>query len=151
MRGAMIMDRRTGERLEEDHDRGIRASRFDWSEEASADMDRALAAMGLTHVRTKEALALASKVARAPGIIAELCWSDDAGYTAGYVAGPSCGYVRFRHLKRAVVPFGGRAFFIEPTAWDYDAFRTYLQETPVLITTIGKVRSGSDADYGTAG
>jgi len=66
MRGAVVMDAATGERLEPDPERGIRVSRFDWSDEASAKADEMLSRRGLTHFRTKEALALATKVAMHP-------------------------------------------------------------------------------------
>ncbi len=97
MRGAMIIDAVSGERLEPDHERGIRASRFDWTDEALDTMTKKLAAIGLTHFRTHEALALATKVAHAPGIIAELCWSDDPDYTAGYVASLKLVMFAFRY------------------------------------------------------
>ncbi len=147
MRGAMIMDAATGERLEPDHERGVRVSRFDWSDTASADIDRELACIGLTHFRTKEALALATKVAHAPGIIAELCWSDDGDYTAGYVASRAAGYVRFPHMKKEGLARGGRAFFVRHGGFDRDAFLSYLQHEPMLITSIGTCRraeSGSE-------
>jgi 6-carboxyhexanoate--CoA ligase len=142
MRGAMLIDVETGERLEPDQSRGVRVSRFDWSDGASERIDRELSALGLTHFRTKEALALATKVAYAPGIVAELCWSDEPDYTAGYVAGRIKGYVRFPHLKRSGSGFGGRAFFVTHGDLDRNALMAYLQETPVLITEIGTCRAG---------
>ena len=42
MRGAMIMDAQSGERLEPDPQKGVRASRFDWSDEARAEIRRRL-------------------------------------------------------------------------------------------------------------
>ncbi|HEY6009932.1 MAG TPA: 6-carboxyhexanoate--CoA ligase, partial [Nitrospirota bacterium] len=77
MRGAMVIDSSTGERLEPDRERGVRVSRFDWTDEALQRVQQVLGSAGLTHHRTREALALATKVAHAPGMIAELCWSDD--------------------------------------------------------------------------
>jgi len=44
MRGAMIVDAQSGSRLEPDPHRGVRASRFDWSDEAAADIKRKLSA-----------------------------------------------------------------------------------------------------------
>jgi 6-carboxyhexanoate--CoA ligase len=142
MRGAMLIDAETGERFEPDQSRGVRVSRFDWSEGASERIDRELSALGLTHFRTKEALALATKVAYAPGIVAELCWSDEPDYTAGYVADRTKGYVRFPHLKQTGNSFGGRAFFVTHGDLDRNALMAYLQETPVLITEIGTCRAG---------
>jgi 6-carboxyhexanoate--CoA ligase len=141
MRGAMLVDAKTGERLDPDQSRGVRVSRFDWSDEASDLIDRALAALKLTHFRTKEALALATKVAHAPGVIAELCWSDEPDYTAGYVANRTGGYVRLPHMKRSGSLFGGRAFFVGSSGRDVDGLIKYLQGTPVLITAIGACRA----------
>jgi 6-carboxyhexanoate--CoA ligase len=149
MRGAMVMDARTGDRLEPDQERGIRASRFDWGDDAAGMVDRALTSLKLIHVRTNEALALASKVARAPGIIAELGWSDDPDYTAGYAAGPAFGYLRFPFMKQPGVPRGGRAFFVERSSWDLQTFRTYLEDVPVVIVTVGTFRTAAICDLDT--
>jgi 6-carboxyhexanoate--CoA ligase len=140
MRGAMIMDARTGERLEPGQERGVRASRFDWSEEALKDIERDLKAVDLTHFRTREALALATKVAYAPGVVAELCWSDEPDYTAGYVASLQTGYVRFPRLKDIGNPKGGRVFFVNRDALNVTKLIDYLQFCPVLITAIGECR-----------
>jgi 6-carboxyhexanoate--CoA ligase len=144
MRGAMLIDGSSGERLEPDSSRGVRVSRFDWSDEASEQIDRELAALGLTHFRTKEALALATKVALAPGIIAELCWSDEPDYTAGYVASRTTGYVRLPQMKQAGNRIGGRAFFIRRDNFDSNTLMAYLQETPVLITRAGACRAADE-------
>jgi 6-carboxyhexanoate--CoA ligase len=146
MRGAMILDGVSGERLEPDQERGIRASRFDWTDEALDTMTRKLAAIGLTHFRTHEAVALATKVAHAPGIIAELCWSDDPDYTAGYVASRRTGYVRFPVLKLQDDPRGGRAFFVDRNTLDIEAFIHYLQFEPVLIVDGGTCRNRVDPE-----
>ena len=147
MRGAMLIDASTGERLEPDPSRGVRVSRFDWSDEASIMIERELASLGLTHFRTKEALALATKVAHAPGMIAELCWSDEPDYTAGYIATRSGGYIRLPHMKRSGNAFGGRAFFISCSASDKDAIIDYLQRTPVLITAVGSCRAADKSMF----
>lgn len=137
MRGAMLMDAVTGERLEPDRERGIRVSRFDWSSEAFAAIDRALTHIGLTHFRTREALSLASKVADAPGVIAEVCWSDDPDYSAGYASSHSTGYVRFPFMKQQGRTTGGRALFVKREGFDLDALLSYLQKEPVIISRIG--------------
>lgn len=140
MRGAIIMDSQTGERLEPDQERGVRASRFDWSEETLIAIEKILGKMGLTHFRTREALALATKVAHAPGVIAELCWSDEPDYTAGYVASQKIGYVRFPILKQLNDPHGGRVFFVNNNGLDMDGLIHYLQSEPILITSVGECR-----------
>ena len=137
MRGAMIMDAETGERLEPDQERGVRASRFDWTDDARVAADRLLSGLGLTHFRIREALALATKVVHAPGVIAELCWSDDPDYTAGYAASIKTGYVRFPFLKQKGDNRGGRAIFINRNALDLTALLHYLQAEVVLINVVG--------------
>jgi 6-carboxyhexanoate--CoA ligase len=141
IRGAVIIDARTGDRMEPDQERGVRASRFDWTDEALDSIINKLATIGLTHFRTREALALATKVAHAPGIVAELCWSDEPDYIAGYVASRSIGYVRFPALKLQDDLNGGRVFFVDRNALDMDALIYYLQFEPVLIVAGGKCRN----------
>jgi len=138
MRGAMLLDAATGERLEPDRERGVRVSRFDWSSEACAAIDRELAHIGLTHFRTREALSLASKVAHGPSVVAELCWSDDPDYSAGYASSLSTGYVRFPFMKQNGLTTGGRAFFIDRERFDPDTLISYLREEPVIISRIGR-------------
>ncbi len=144
MRGAMIMDAITGERLEPDQERGIRASRFDWTGDALQSAARQLTAVGLTHHRTAEALALATKVAHGPGIVAELCWSDEPDYSAGYAASPGIGYVRFPFLKQKGDAHGGRAFFVDRAHLDLAALIRYLEDDAVLINAVGIVSPAMD-------
>lgn len=148
MRGAMIMDARTGKRLEPDQWRGVRASRFDWSDESGVSIDKALKQAGLTHFRTREALALATKVAHGAGVVAELCWSDEPDYTAGYVASLRSGYVRFPFLKQEGKDRGGRAFFVQSGDFDKKRLIQYMQSEAVLIDQIGTCReTKSVEDY----
>jgi 6-carboxyhexanoate--CoA ligase len=138
MRGAMILDAQTGERLEPDHERGVRVSHFDWTEEAAAKIQKQLAGIGLTHFRTREALSLATKVAYAPSMAAELCWSDEPDYVAGYVASRTFGYVRFPILKQNDDPRGGRVFFVKTDNLDLAGVIKYLQRDAVLISDTGE-------------
>jgi 6-carboxyhexanoate--CoA ligase len=148
MRGSMIIDAQNGKRLEPDQERGVRASRFDWTDEALDAITRKLAAIGLTHFRTHEALALATKVAYAPGILAELCWSDEPDYIAGYVASRKIGYVRFPILKLHGDSRGGRAFFVNGNDLDMRRFINYLQTEVVFIADTGECRPAIEAtDY----
>lgn len=137
MRGAMIIDAVTGERLEPDQERGIRASRFDWTDPALDEITRLLAAVGLEHHRTREALALATKVAHGPGMMAELCWSDESDYTAGYIAARDFGYIRFPFMKQEGDRHGGRAFFVNHERPDLDSLINYLEKTSVMIDRVG--------------
>lgn len=130
MRGAVLVCSETGNRLDSSGTRGIRVSRM-----AAADENAFAAALlrkGLSGSHVKEALILASKVAAAPGIVAELCWSDDPDYTAGYVASSVAGYVRFPRLKPLGLPLGGRVFFINRYSVLAELVK-YLEKQPVLI------------------
>jgi 6-carboxyhexanoate--CoA ligase len=140
MRGAIIMDSQTGERLEPDPERGVRVSRFDWVGDALSKIKRKLESVGLTHYRTHEALALATKVAYGPGLVAELCWSDEPGYIAGYVSSRTVGYVRFPMLKQKGDPCGGRVFYVNTDKLDMDTLIRYLQTETVLISDVGLCR-----------
>jgi 6-carboxyhexanoate--CoA ligase len=146
MRGAMMIDAMTGGRAEPDPERGVRTSRFDWSDQAKAAVEQQLSLLGLTHFRTREALALATKVAHAPGILSELCWSDDPDYTAGYVSSRSFGYVRFPFLKKRGMDRGGRAFFVRHEGFDREACIRYLEQEVVLITGPGTCRPAEDTE-----
>ena len=137
MRGAMLIDADNGERLEPDRGRGVRVSRMDLSSQAREALNRQLQALGLDNDHVREALVLAGKVLTAPGIVAELCWSDDPDYTAGYVASIRQGYVRFPHLKPLGEERGGRAFFVSADAIDLASLIYYLETRPVLFERIG--------------
>ncbi len=151
MRGAVIMNAQTGERLEPDKERGVRASRFDWGPEADHLIRKELAGHGLSHFRTREALALATKVAYGPGVVAELCWSDDPDYTAGYVASRSGGYVRFPFLKQEGDARGGRVIFIDHQMNDIGILIDYLQNEAILIDNIGTFYDNNDKTCGSRG
>ena len=129
MRGAMLIAATDGRRLDTLTQRGVRVTNMDV--DGSEEYQSLLEQLGLTDVHVREALVLASKVQAAPGIIAELCWSDDLDYTTGYVAS-RLGYFRFPHLKQLGSPVGGRSFFVEAGA-DIDKLIDYLENTPVLM------------------
>ena len=141
MRGAVIMDATTGERLETDLSRGVRVSRMDLAPECRTELERKLASAGLDHYRVLEALVLAGKVLSAPGIVAELCWSDDPNYTTGYVADLHGGYQRITALKSVGDSLGGRVFFINPAAVSIDELVDYLEYQPVLFDGSGDCRT----------
>lgn len=136
MRGAMLVDAQSGLRLEPDPARGVRASRMDLSSEAEQRLRAELSPRNLDNPHVREAIVLAAKVAAAPGIVAELCWSDDPDYTAGYICTPLHGYLRFPHLKPAGEAIGGRAFFLQPQC-DVAETIAFLEEAVVLFDEIG--------------
>ncbi len=133
MRGAMLMNIE-GVRLEPDLMRGIRVTRMGISKRASTDLSKKLGRLGINNNTVKEALILASKVHKYKMVLGEICISDDPGYTTGYIATRTHGYIRLPHIKKRGVPFGGRAFFI--TGGEVKDLIKYLQTMPVLINTI---------------
>lgn len=139
MRGAMLIAAESGERFEPDPARGIRASRMDLTPAILAQLRQALKLRGLDNPHLCEALVLAGKVLLAPGIVAELCWSDDPGYTAGYVAAPASGYVRFPQLKPLGETRGGRAFFVREAGLNLAALIEFLETAPVLFDRLGTI------------
>ncbi|MCQ5319991.1 6-carboxyhexanoate--CoA ligase [Veillonella parvula] len=120
MRGAMLVDAITGERLDTGN-RGVRVSHMDsFDSYALGDNE---------HMR--EALVLASKVQSADGIVGELCWSDDPDYTVGYVACNGV-YHRLPNMKELGSNIGGRIFFVRSDI-DSESVIEYLERTPVLV------------------
>lgn len=131
MRGAMLLDVDTLERLEPDQQRGIRATYMDSiapKGEAKAICD------GKNHFQ--EALVLASKVLSAPNIIGELCMSDDPDYITGYIATRDKGYIRITQLKEMGCPDGGRIFLYRGPKSQVDDCIKYLQEQRVLVKNV---------------
>jgi 6-carboxyhexanoate--CoA ligase len=137
MRGAIVMNADTGERLESDPARGVRVAKIDWHPEALAMWRDAVRQAGIANERIQEALALATKVIATESTVAELCWSDDPGYVSGYVAAPQLGYVRIPHLKPLGSPLGGRVFFVRGLASVEDV-RDYEErlQVPCLLANV---------------
>ncbi|MEJ5919081.1 6-carboxyhexanoate--CoA ligase [Corynebacterium sp. H78] len=123
LRGAMLIDAKTGQRLEPDLQRGVRASAFD------AEIN-SVSAENKDHFH--EALILASKVQSAPHIIAEVCISDDVDYTKGYIATNDTFY-RVPNIKDMHSPLGTRAFIYDGPLDEVSATIDYLENTPCLI------------------
>ncbi len=132
MRGAALIRAGSGGRVEPDSVRGIRVSRIGIDKAAGMRLARRLARQGINTPTVKEALTLASKVASCPGVVAEICLSDDPYYTTGYVASRSLGYVRIPNIKRRGSMSGGRAFFIDEGI-AVDKVADYLEKTPVIV------------------
>lgn len=141
MRGAILMDVQSGRRLEADMARGIRVSRMDLATGARQEVHRQLASQGLDHYRVCEALVLAGKVVCAPGLVAELCWSDAPDYVTGYVSSPRHGYQRISDMKPAGDKLGGRVFFVDPAATELSMLIDFLEQQPVLFNALGQIYS----------
>lgn len=144
MRGAMLIDTESGARLEADPARGVRASRMDLSPAAEAELRARLAERGLDNPHVREALVLASKVLAAPEVLAELCWSDDPDYTAGYVASREFGYIRFSQLKPLGEERGGRAFFVRGAGFDREGLIAFLEHAVLLFDRLGTIGGAED-------
>lgn len=144
MRGAMVVDALSGARIEDDPARGVRVSRMDLTAIAERELRRKLAEQELDNPHVREALVLATKVLSAPQVIAELCWSDDPCYTAGYVTSRKQGYVRFPYLKPIGDERGGRAFFVHGKTLNYAALADYLERAVLLIDRLGEINGVSD-------
>lgn len=130
IRGAILLDANSGERLDSQKDRGIRVSRFDWE---IPNFQKWATHYGMNDSsRLKEALVLASKVCHHPATIAELCWSDDPEYVTGYVASKKYGYQRITKLKEVGDDFGLRIFFVDATK-PLQQYISYLENEPIFI------------------
>ncbi|MBP2656524.1 MAG: 6-carboxyhexanoate/CoA ligase [Firmicutes bacterium] len=135
MRGAMLVSAETGARLDTAGTRGIRVSRMDIADQVT--FARMLALHGLeANIHAREAMVLAAKVAAAGEVLAELCWSDDPEYIAGYVASRQ-GYIRITKLKAYGSGLGGRVFFVKSGS-DIRTLTDYLEKQPVLATVLSE-------------
>ena len=129
MRGAMLYDIATGERLEPDHERGVRATYMDALHSSEVDGCK-------NHFN--EAIVLATKVANAPGMVAEFCVSDDPNYVTGYVASKELGYVRIMKMKEMGDENGGRIFLFDSRKASAEECIEYLQKKKVLVDIVGR-------------
>ena len=134
MHGAMLIDKDTGERIDNKGHKGVRVTGM-----ASSYITRykeSLKNDGREGLHLEEALILASKIASCKGIVAELCWSDDPSYVIGYV-GTKDKYERIPILKEEGNPIGGRAFFVDTNQlndnYTLDDLIDYLEKQVVLI------------------
>lgn len=124
MRGAMLLNVDTLERMEPDKSRGIRATYMDVVD----DLDNRT-----TKDHFKEAVVLATKVASHPNIVGELCISDDPDYVTGYFASKQFGYVRITKLKEMGCPDGGRIFLFRGNHREAQECIHYLEKQKMLV------------------
>ena len=138
LRGAMLLDADTLERLEPDQSRGVRATYMD---------DAAALAKGTAGVKNHyaEAIVLATKVQNAPNIIAEICVSDDPDYVTGYVATRELGYRRITVLKEKGDPNGGRIFLYRGPRDGVAKTIEFLEKTPVLVDDVPTLSCAANA------
>lgn len=139
MRGAAIIDKDKGLRLEPDKTRGVRVSRMGIRKPILKNLSKRLSRFMLNTDTVREALILASKVASSPYVIAEVCISDDPDYTTGYIAGKMLGYLRIPNIKEKNSNWGGRVFFVNDDI-DINELTDYLEESPVIIEKLSEIR-----------
>ena len=140
MRGAMLLDADTLERLEPDLARGVRATYMDAASACNGQDARCPSAFNGQDARCPsrknhfaEAVVLATKVAYAPGIVGEICVSDDPDYATGYVATKEIGYCRITTVKRKGDPCGGRIFLYRGPREGVPETIRFLQRQCVLV------------------
>ena len=121
MRGAMLLDADTLERLEPDPERGVRATFMDSAGSAEH---------GFSSVKDHYAEAVA------PGIVGEICMSDDPDYVTGYVASKRIGYARITCLKETGDPSGGRIFLYRGPREKVGETIEFIQKRCVLVENV---------------
>ncbi len=133
MRGAMVVRAGSGERIEEDSFRGVRATYMDMTESALKSFRELV--KDEFNENFRDAVVLSTKVINCRGVLAELCISDDPDYTTGYVSLKGIGYVRIKGIKPDNHPFGGRAFFVDENA-RIESIRDYMEKEPVIVDRV---------------
>lgn len=133
LRGAVLYDINRHVRVEPDTERGVRVRFLDYFPRSDTE--------GKCHFH--EALCLATKVASCPFIAGELCISDDPGYTTGYFASASRGYLRMPHLKDLNHQGGGRVFLFAGESGDLKTTLDYLERRSVLVDLSAVTKEGA--------
>ena len=133
MRGAILLDADTLERLEPDRARGVRATFMDDAQSASKPFST-------LKNHYAEAIVLATKVVNAPGVVGEICISDDPDYVTGYVASKSIGYVRITRLKELGSPNGGRVFLYRGPKDKVAETVEFLERRHVLVDHVPELK-----------
>lgn len=131
MRGAMLLDVDRLVRLEPDKTRGVRATNMD-QERAKGEE------IGNEKNHYEEAIVLATKVVNCPGIIGEICISDDPYYVTGYVSSKEIGYRRITKMKEMGSQNGGRIFLFRGTDEEAEAAIDFLQNQHVIVRNVEK-------------
>lgn len=124
MRGAIILEVNSLERLEPDLESGVRVTYMDYKKIKNFKEYK---------IHFNEALVLATKVVNTPGIVGELCISDDPNYTIGYVATKKHGYIRVSKLKEIGSQNGARIFLYDKNKADLKETLEFLRNKKVLV------------------
>lgn len=134
MRGALLVSAHSGDILPlKDPLRGVRVTNMDAAQPLA--YQRWLSENNLRGLHAYEAIILATKVVSCPQVLGEICKSDDPGYTTGYVT-DATHYYRIENFKELGNDIGGRVFFVDDRASDYNptALIDYLENQTVLIS-----------------
>lgn len=129
MRGAILLDINTFQRLETDKKRGVRATYMDFEGNDMETLNKSIE----KNAHFLEALALASKVVNCEQIIGEVCYSDDPNYTAGYVASKKYGYARITQLKEIGDTSGGRIFLYDSSLSNKNKCIEYIENKKIIV------------------
>lgn len=129
MRGAILLDIKSMNRLEKDRRRGIRATYMDLENRNLDELDKR-SSYGSAFI---DALVLSSKVLNSPYIIGELCLSDDPNYTTGYISTKKLGYIRITNLKNEGIPYGGRIFLYDSSIDNVELCIDYLEKKKIIV------------------
>lgn len=132
MRGATVIDAKSGVPLEPDKERGVRVSRIQMDKRRKSQVLKKIKNLTSQPHRVIEALSIASKVASLNEVIAEICVSDNPDYTTGYLSSKDLGYLRIMNIKKEGEKIGGRAFFVK-TPLNIEKLIYYLEKTPVIV------------------
>lgn len=124
LRGAAIFGLKSNQRIDSAYTRGIRATYMDYENSETSYKNQ-----------FKEAIVLATKVAHAPGIIGEICISDDPECTTGYFASKSLGYIRIYNIKKFGDCNGGRVF-IHNEECRLEETVNFIQNEKVIVCNI---------------
>lgn len=129
MRGAMLLDVDRLIRLEPDQARGIRATNMDQERNSGS-------AINSKKNHYEEAIVLATKVVNCPGILGEICISDDPNYVTGYVSSKNIGYRRITKMKEFGSENGGRIFLFRGTDEDAKKAIDFLENQHVIVRNV---------------
>ncbi|MCQ2510775.1 MAG: 8-amino-7-oxononanoate synthase [Lachnospiraceae bacterium] len=137
MRGAMLLDVDRLIRLEPDKERGIRATNMDQERKKGS-------LIGDEKNHYEEAIVLATKVVNCPGILGEICISDDPNYVTGYVSSKEIGYRRITKIKEMGSENGGRIFLFRGTDKEAAQAIDFLQNQHVIVRNIEKIKKSAE-------
>lgn len=140
MRGAILLHAHLMKRLDLNIERGIRATGLDWREELLPKLRNKLTKHDMDNNHVIEALALASKVIHNPGVLGEICISDDPNYTTGYISIKGLGYFRIKNFKIKGSQSGVRIILFDGTIKQSEDYIDFLEQSVTVINSLPNIR-----------